>query len=162
MTNEYIWTNERTCSACFKLWWTMKSSSWNGLDYNETLIANAQIAILLIRRYAVGDPDTQGGGGRSHPDPEIRSGQSPKKIFSALCASVWSKNKGGAPPASPLDPPLVCFFNDDKIRLDVRESKIVLDSGFYVVDSDARCWTPDLCQWALDSGIPILRGIPGF
>ena len=66
-----------------------------------------RLAILLIRRYAVGDPDP-----------------------------------GGAPPpplASPVDPPLVCFFNDDKIRLDVRESKIVLDSGFYVVDSDARC-----------------------
>ena len=43
------------------------------------------------------------------------------------------------PPASPLDRPLVCFFNDDKIGLDVRESKIVIDSGFYVVDSDARC-----------------------
>ena len=65
-----------------------------------------RLAILLIRRFAVGVPDP-----------------------------------GGAPPplASPVDPPLVCFFNDDKIRLDVRESKIVLDSGFYVVDSDARC-----------------------
>ena len=30
-----------------------------------------------------------------HPDPEIKGGQSPKKIFSALWASVWSKNKGG-------------------------------------------------------------------
>ena len=103
-----------------------------------------RLAILLIRRYAVGDPDPGGGGGggRGFPSP------------------------GGPPPppplASPVDPPLVCFFNDDKIRLDVRESKIVLDSGFYVVDSDARCWTPDLCQWALDSGIPILRGILDF
>ena len=54
----------------------------------------------------------------------------------------WGIQTQGAPPpplASPVDPPLVCFFNDDKIRLDVRESKIVLDSGFYVVDSDARC-----------------------
>ena len=36
-------------------------------------------------------------------------GCSPKKVFSTLRASVWSKNKGGggrAPRASPLDPPL--------------------------------------------------------
>ena len=136
------------------------------MNYNESFIANTQIAILLIRRYAMGDPDLQikGGGGSSHPDPEIRSGQSPKKFFSVLWASVWSKNKGGAPPPWPL--PWIRYwyvlFNDDKIRFDVRESKIVLDSGFCVVDSDSRCWTPDLCQWTLDSGIPILRGIPDF
>ena len=138
---QYIWTNERTCSACFKLWWTMKSSSWNGLDYNETFIANTQISYFIDKTVCSGGSRPRGrGGGVSLP---------------------W----GPPPPpplASPVDPPLVCFFNDDKIRLDVRESKIVLDSGFYVVDSDARCWTPDLCQWALDSGIPILRGILDF
>ena len=37
--------------------------------------------------------------------------RSPKELFSALRASVWSKNKGGGgrarvPRASPLDPPL--------------------------------------------------------
>ena len=38
-------------------------------------------------------------GGPGHPDPEIRGGgQSPKKFFSALRASVWSKNKGRARP----------------------------------------------------------------
>ena len=44
----------------------------------------------------VGDPDLQirGGGGGSHPDPEISGGRS-DKIFSALRASFWSKNKGG-------------------------------------------------------------------
>ena len=42
--------------------------------------------------------DKEGG----HPDPEIREAWSPKKLFSALWASVWSKNKGGPP----LDPPL--------------------------------------------------------
>ena len=37
-----------------------------------------------------------GGGGGGHPDPEIREGGgSVKKIFCALQASVWSKNKGG-------------------------------------------------------------------
>ena len=48
------------------------------------------------------------GGGRGHPDPEIRGGQSPQMFFSVLRASFWSKNKGGAraPRAPPLDPPL--------------------------------------------------------
>ena len=50
------------------------------------------------------DPDLQtrggGGGGRGHPDPEIRGGQSQKKYFSALRASVWSTNKEVGP-----DPP---------------------------------------------------------
>ena len=37
------------------------------------------------------------GGGGGHPDPEIRRGRGrpPEKIFSALRASFWSKNKGG-------------------------------------------------------------------
>ena len=37
-----------------------------------------------------------GGGGGGHPDPEIRGegARSPKKFYSALRASVWSKNKG--------------------------------------------------------------------
>ena len=52
--------------------------------------------------YTVTDPDLQirGGGGGGNPDPEIRGvGWSPK--------NVWSKNKGGAPRAPPLDPPLL-------------------------------------------------------
>ena len=37
-----------------------------------------------------------GGGWGGHPDAEIREGGgSVKKIFCALQASVWSKNKGG-------------------------------------------------------------------
>ena len=47
------------------------------------------------------DPDTQMGGvgeGGGHPDPEIRGMPGLKKIFFALRASVWSKNKGGGPP----------------------------------------------------------------
>ena len=43
-------------------------------------------------------------GGNGHPDPEIRGGgvRSPKKTFSALRASVWSKNKGEAGPPGPF------------------------------------------------------------
>ena len=45
------------------------------------------------------DPDFEirrgGGLGGGHPDPEIRERtRSPKKIFSVLRASFWSKNKG--------------------------------------------------------------------
>ena len=43
-----------------------------------------------------------GGGGGGHPDPEIRErGGSVKKIFWALQASVWSKNKRGGVGVSP-------------------------------------------------------------
>ena len=53
--------------------------------------------------FAVADPDLQIKEGPGHPDPEImgRGGGrgegclSPKKIFTALRASVWSNNKGG-------------------------------------------------------------------
>ena len=42
-------------------------------------------------------PSDEGEGG-GHPDPEIRGGgQSPKKFFSALPASVWSKDRGAGP-----------------------------------------------------------------
>ena len=49
-------------------------------------------------------PSDKGGGGEGggdHPDPEIRGEGVCKKIFLALRASVWSKNKGGpAPPGT--------------------------------------------------------------
>ena len=51
----------------------------------------------------VPDPDLEiRGGGNGHPDPYIRGEGRPvsKKNFSALQASVWSKNKGAH-----LDPP---------------------------------------------------------
>ena len=46
--------------------------------------------------YAVPDPDLEmgGGGGSSRPF-DGGGGWFPKKIFLALQASVWSKNKGG-------------------------------------------------------------------
>ena len=49
------------------------------------------------RNQPVADPDLQiGGRGGGHPDPEIRGKPGLKKIFfSALRASVWSKNKRG-------------------------------------------------------------------
>ena len=41
-------------------------------------------------------PSDKGGRmGGGHLDPEIRGARSQKKFFSALRASVWSKNKGG-------------------------------------------------------------------
>ena len=46
-------------------------------------------------------PSDKGGGGRGHPDPEIRGGPVSKKIFSGLGASFWSKNKGGPFPPGP-------------------------------------------------------------
>ena len=68
------------------------------------------------------DPDFEirggegGGVGGGHPDPEIRGRtRSPKKFFSVLRASFWSKNKrwgggGRAPRAPPQDPPVVLSF----------------------------------------------------
>ena len=49
------------------------------------------------------DPDLENlGVGAGRPDPEIRRGtQSPKTYFSALWASVWSKNKGMPGPPGP-------------------------------------------------------------
>ena len=47
-----------------------------------------------------------GGGEVGHPDPEIRTGGAvPKKNFSALRASVLSKNRAGPSPTN-VDPPL--------------------------------------------------------
>ena len=46
-----------------------------------------------------------GGGGGVHPDPKLTGGaRSQKKNFSALQASVWSKNKAGPGPRGPRGP----------------------------------------------------------
>ena len=59
--------------------------------------------IFFLMQVTVADPDLQirwgGGGGGGHPDPEIRGGWSQNKIFSALQASFWPKNKEGALPS---------------------------------------------------------------
>ena len=55
------------------------------------------------------NPDLEITGGPGHPDPEITKGGGggtvSKIVFSALRASVWSKNREGAR-APTLDPPL--------------------------------------------------------
>ena len=64
---------------------------------------------LRIHTYVpVPDPDLEIRGAQSSR-PLDKGARSPKKIFPALPASVWSKNKAGgcrAPWAPPLDPPL--------------------------------------------------------
>ena len=57
----------------------------------------------IFTRITVVDLDLQlSGGGGGHTHPEIREGGgSVKKIFWALQASVWSKNKGGGVGLSP-------------------------------------------------------------
>ena len=47
------------------------------------------------------DAELQIRGGTAHPDPEIRGAPSLRKIFPALWASVWSKNKGRPGPSGP-------------------------------------------------------------
>ena len=59
-----------------------------------TLIFNKGMTV------AVANPGLRGGGGGGHPDPEIQGAVS-KHFFSALWASVWSKNKGRPPLLDP-------------------------------------------------------------
>ena len=54
--------------------------------------------------FSAPDPDLEIREARSSIPLDKGGGESPNKIFSALRASVWSKNKGGWFP--PLDPPL--------------------------------------------------------
>ena len=58
------------------------------------------------------DPHLQiKGGGGGHPDPEIRGEERDQKIFSALWASVWSKNKWAEarPPGPPVPLPWIRY-----------------------------------------------------
>ena len=54
------------------------------------------IVVVLV---TLADPDLQmrKGGGGGHPDPEIRGRSLQKTNFSALLASVWSKDRGAGP-----------------------------------------------------------------
>ena len=70
-----------------------------------SLLALAK-SIYYIYRTTVqssgGSRPSDKGGGTGHPHPEIRGARSPKKFFSVLRASFWSKNKGGPGPPGPL------------------------------------------------------------
>ena len=57
-------------------------------------------ACQYFGKQAVPDPDLEirGGGGSSRPLDKGEGGVVLAKNFSALRASVWSTNKGGAPP----------------------------------------------------------------
>ena len=90
------------------------------------------LTFVLQRHFSVADPDLQirveGGevqGG--HSDPEKRGGSVTKNFFSALRASVWSKNKGGLPPRAPsLVPPLIFVLFVIKARVACRERDTVV------------------------------------
>ena len=62
-------------------------------------LASLSPPLVLSLHSTVADPDLQikGGGGRSSRPRDTRGARSPKKLFSALRASVWSKNKGTRP-----------------------------------------------------------------
>ena len=84
------------------------------------------------------DPEIRGG---VHPDPEIRGAVS-KNFFSALRASVWSRNnenKGGAPP--PHVP---------RKRIRIPESKKILICKFR---SPGKFCSLNPESWALESRI---------
>ena len=57
--------------------------------------------LLVVIPFPDLDLEIRGGGG-GHLHPEIRGGTVFKTFFSALRASVWSKNKGGRSPLGPL------------------------------------------------------------
>ena len=63
-----------------------------------------------------------GGGGSSRPLDKGGGGRSPKKMFSALRASVWSKKKGAGPPGP--SPGSAIARNNDK-RLDKMSTNYV-------------------------------------
>ena len=77
------------------------------------------------------DPDLEirgrgGGGGGVGVIQTLRQGggRSPKKIFLALRASFWSKNKGGAAPrVPPMDP---------RLYHDIRFTVVGIDPGLVV------------------------------
>ena len=83
------------------------------LDFGTTIVF--LLAVESHRFASVADPDLPirgGWGGGGHLDLEISDkcgGPVSKKIFSALRASVWSKNGGGVAgpsPRSAIVPPL--------------------------------------------------------
>ena len=81
-----------------------RSPDWFVLDPTDLQIRVA-CQDSCGRGLTMAEPDRQirrKGDGGGHPVSEIREAQSPKNVFfSALRASVWSKNKGACGPPGP-------------------------------------------------------------
>ena len=92
--NEGKWNDHDKSKESY--WW------WSRLIMYICYKINTWTLMIVVVSVTLADPDLQmrkgGGGGGSHPDPEIRGGSLQKTNFSALLASVWSKDRGGRPP----------------------------------------------------------------
>ena len=72
---------------------------------------------IIFMVCSAGSRPWDGGWGRSSRPIDKGEGRSPQKNFSALRASVWSKNNGGpGPRAPPRDPLLVCTLIEHSAR----------------------------------------------
>ena len=85
----------------------------------------------LHRPYAAADTDLQirkGAGGDGHSDPEISGGWS-QNFFSALWASLWSKNEGGGlgPPGPSPGSATVTWLRQSRPK---RRQKMALLAGW--------------------------------
>ena len=72
--------------------------------WNQNAVFTSWIILLRLRLQITTLRGGWGGGGR----------RSPKKFFSALRASVWSKNRGGGGPPEPLPYIRHCCVRDDQ------------------------------------------------
>ena len=91
-----------------------KRINWENLIDDQSIFSLVIISVILIAilnylltmigYWSGGSRPSDKGGGAGHPDPEIRGGGGAVSnfIFSALRASVWAKNEGGADPPGPL------------------------------------------------------------
>ena len=90
----------------------------------------------------------------------IQNPGSPKCFFSALRASVWSKNKEGGPgpPTPPLDPPLFSYKADHFQRQ--REASLLhflQNVKSFTHESRLKCLTKPKCVKLSDFTCPYLR-----
>ena len=96
--------NEMTTIKAKSYWW------WSRLIMYICYKNNTWMIMIVAVLVTLADPDLQmrGRGGASRPWDKGGGGkQSLKKFFSALPASVWSKDRGGRPPG-PL--PCICHW----------------------------------------------------
>ena len=63
---------------------------------------STRVAVAVADLQIRGGGGGGGGGGATNPGIRGEGGARHQKIFSALWASVWSKNKGGVGPPGPL------------------------------------------------------------